>query len=194
MVLKLSAADSIYMKRNNVMQLRVRSLVTKMSVNIIYKIYPFSTYRQFLIPLQLKTFQNIVAMSNFSYCHNLFNFFPHFNRDVFKVVFCRYLGCGKGGFITFLLSQHTTVDLALYCWPIYHRSLTLSLIRQVCSRRLWTYDKKWKTLWQKKKLHVLSNFFFCHYVFKKPSAAEAFTLSLIRQFCSRRLWTYFVKK
>ena len=34
-------------------------------------------------------------------------------------------------------------------------------------------DLKWKTLWQKEKLLVLSNFFFCHYVFKKPSAAEA---------------------
>ena len=33
--------------------------------------------------------------------------------------------------------------------------------------------KKWKTLWQKEKLHVLCNFFFCHYVFKTPSAAEA---------------------
>ena len=30
-----------------------------------------------------------------------------------------------------------------------------------------TYDNKWKTLWQKEKLHVLCNFFFCHYVFKK---------------------------
>ena len=62
-------------------------------------------------------------------------------------------------------------------------------IRQFCSRRLWTYfvktskisiiewiityDKKWKTLWQQEKLHILCNFFFCHYVFKKPSAAEA---------------------
>ena len=35
--------------------------------------------------------------------------------------------------------------------------LTLSLIRQFCSRRLWTF-------W--------CNFFFCHYVFKKPSAAD----------------------
>ena len=25
---------------------------------------------------------------------------------------------------------------------------------------------------QKEKLHVLCNFFFCHYVFKKPSAAK----------------------
>ena len=28
-------------------------------------------------------------------------------------------------------------------------------------------------MWQKEKLHVLCNFFFCHYVFKKLSAAEA---------------------
>ena len=28
-------------------------------------------------------------------------------------------------------------------------------------------------MFQKEKLLVLSNFFFCHYVFKKPSAAEA---------------------
>ena len=33
--------------------------------------------------------------------------------------------------------------------------------------------KKWKTLCQKEKLHVLCNFFFCHYVFKKSSAAIA---------------------
>ena len=33
--------------------------------------------------------------------------------------------------------------------------------------------KKWKTLWQKEKLLVLSNFFFCHFVFKMSSAAEA---------------------
>ena len=31
----------------------------------------------------------------------------------------------------------------------------------------------WKTLWQKEKLHVLCNFFFCYYVFKKLSAANA---------------------
>ena len=29
------------------------------------------------------------------------------------------------------------------------------------------------TFWQKEKLHVLCNFFFCHYVFKKLSAAES---------------------
>ena len=32
--------------------------------------------------------------------------------------------------------------------------------------------KSEKTLCQKEKLLVLSNFYFCHYVFKKPSAAE----------------------
>ena len=34
-------------------------------------------------------------------------------------------------------------------------------------------NKSGKTLWQKEKLLVLSNFFFCHYVFIKLSAAEA---------------------
>ena len=28
-------------------------------------------------------------------------------------------------------------------------------------------------MWQKEKLLALSKFFYCHYVFKKPSAAEA---------------------
>ena len=34
--------------------------------------------------------------------------------------------------------------------------------------------KKWiKHCGKKEKLHVLCNFFFCHYVFKNPSAADA---------------------
>ena len=40
-----------------------------------------------------------------------------------------------------------------------------------------TYDKEW----QKEKLHVLCNFFFCHYVFKKPSAAEALESVYMRE-------------
>ena len=74
--------------------------------------------------------------------------------------------------------------------------LTQYLIWQFCSRRLWTYfvnnwkisiiewityDSKWKTLWQKEKLLVLSNLFFCHYVFKKPSAAEASESVYVRE-------------
>ena len=59
--------------------------------------------------------------------------------------------------------------------------LTLSHIHQICSRWLWKNlpkmwkissnkgiitEKKLKTLWQKEKLLVLSNFFFFHNVFK----------------------------
>ena len=44
-----------------------------------------------------------------------------------------------------------------------------------------TYDLKWKTLWQKEKLLVLSSFFFCHYVLKKPSAAEASESDYMRE-------------
>ena len=58
--------------------------------------------------------------------------------------------------------------------------LTLSLIRQFCSRQLWTYFvKTWKIskveniVTKGEILHVLCNFFFCYYVFKKPSAKEA---------------------
>ena len=49
------------------------------------------------------------------------------------------------------------------------------------------YNKKWKTLLQKEKLHILCNFFFCHYVFKKPSAAEAsesvYMRERVKHFC-----------
>ena len=33
--------------------------------------------------------------------------------------------------------------------------------------------KSGKHMWKRGKLLVLGNFFFCHYVFKNPSAAEA---------------------
>ena len=41
--------------------------------------------------------------------------------------------------------------------------------------------KSEKTLWQKENLLVLSNFFICHYVFKKPSAVEASESVYIRE-------------
>ena len=66
--------------------------------------------------------------------------------------------------------------------------ITLSHIQQICSRQLWKHTRKklktlfkWKynnwielkTWWQKEKLLVLSNFFFCQHDFKKLSAPEA---------------------
>ena len=56
--------------------------------------------------------------------------------------------------------QQTTLNIFCQKWLI-------SIIKWI------TYNWKWKTLWQNEKLLVLSNFFFCHSVFKKPSAAEA---------------------
>ena len=41
--------------------------------------------------------------------------------------------------------------------------------------------KSEKTLWQKEKLHFLCNFFICHYVFKKLSAAEASKSVYVRE-------------
>ena len=64
---------------------------------------------------------------------------------------------------------------------VFGKGLTLSLIRQFCSRRLWTYFVKHrKSPWQqvenivaKGEIARFVQFLFCHYVFKKPSAAEA---------------------
>ena len=66
---------------------------------------------------------------------------------------------------------------------VWGKGLNLSHIQQICSRRLckhldsnkvnlskWTHTLTYwidlETLWQKEKLLVLSNFFFCHKVFK----------------------------
>ena len=63
--------------------------------------------------------------------------------------------------------------------------LTLSLIQQFCSRRLLTYFvKNWKIslieyITYGKRRNC--NFFFRHYVFKKPSAAEASESLYIRE-------------
>ena len=50
---------------------------------------------------------------------------------------------------------------------VFSKNRKISIIEWI------TYDKQWKTLWQKEKLLVLSNFFFRHNVFKNPFAAES---------------------
>ena len=57
-----------------------------------------------------------------------------------------------------------------------------------------TYDEKWKTLCQKEKLHVLCNFFFCHYVFKKLSAAEASESVRVKAHLQQRTFENIVAK
>ena len=44
------------------------------------------------------------------------------------------------------------------------------------------------TLWQTEKLLVLSNFFFCHYVFKKLSTAEASESIYMRERVKEVCW------
>ena len=41
--------------------------------------------------------------------------------------------------------------------------------------------------WQKEKLLIFSNFFFCHYVFKNSSAAEAAESVYVRERDKRKL-------
>ena len=60
-----------------------------------------------------------------------------------------------------------------------------------------TYDKKWKTLWQKEKLHILCNFFVCDYVFKKRKLLKMnnFTFATMFQLYSGKcFWTKWVFK
>ena len=80
-------------------------------------------------------------------------------------------------------TQGMLPDLCYYYQIKPARRQSFSHIQRICSRRLWKHlnDKvknlpKWrhsywielKTSCQKEKLLVLSNFFFCHKVFKSP--------------------------
>ena len=83
-----------------------------------------------------------------------------------------YSGCASSIFLFVLVNEK------FHCFNLFpHTTIlqqtTLNVFCQNTEIEWITFDKKWKTLWQKEKLHVLCNFFFCHYVFKKQSAAEA---------------------
>ena len=65
---------------------------------------PFPTYRCLLTTLQQKTFENIVAKGEIA--HNIlgnntfiYRYFLCFCLDIFKVVCCRFVVCGKGLFV-----------------------------------------------------------------------------------------------
>ena len=80
----------------------------------------------------------------------------------------------------YFLSQCFQSHLHQYLSPFPHatslQQTTLNIFCQKLENLYNWMDNLWlkvKTLWLKEKLLVLSNFFFCHYVFKKPSAAEA---------------------
>ena len=78
------------------------------------------------------------------------------------------------GRVVTLLIQYIRHNVNPFTHTTILQQTNLNVVCQNISIIEWiTYDKKWKTLWQKEKLHVLCNFFFCHYVFKKLSAAEA---------------------
>ena len=67
-----------------------------------------------------------------------------------------------GFYPLYLIQQFCRATLNLFCQKIEN---LYNCMDNLCL--------KMKTLCQKEKLLVLSNFFFCHYVFKKLSAAEA---------------------
>ena len=81
---------------------------------------------------------------------------------------------------------------------VWSKGLTLTHMEQICSRvKIWQNLCKWKSNYWISRKWVLNN------DLKSPlrqmcpnasSSGKGFTVSLIRQFCSRRLWTYFAKK
>ena len=118
-------------------------------------------YSRFLMPLQQTISEIIVAKGEIAHdeqfllllqCFQLYSiiifsfkeivFYIHL--DVFKVICCRLVVCGKG-------FKH---------------------IKNICCRRIWkslqmiSYWIQLKTLWQNSKLLNMSNFSFCHNVFR----------------------------
>ena len=100
-----------------------------------------------------------------------------FTNDL-KSCFCLKVFCVGGKAVRAFLNSRkkdpTFVNLKICCLnPFPHTTIlqqtTLNVFCQNIEIQIeWiTYDKKWKTLWQKEKLHVLCNFFFCRYVFRK---------------------------
>ena len=106
-------------------------------------------------------------------------------------VLCRLPGC-----ILNYIAKSEIIHQTVQIYLDLQGSPTLSYIQQFCSRQLWKHTRifletplQWKynhwielkTWWQKEKLLVLSNFFFCLHVFKKLSAAEVSQSVYIRE-------------
>ena len=125
-------------------------------------------------------------LSNFSFCHNVFKSRLLLRHQKASI-------CGKGFMYAQTLLR---ITFGIIIWfkapPLFEywaknwlkslmKHLNFYSIPQICSKRLWkhlgnhtekpykcwySYWKELKTLWQKKKLLILNNFFLCPSVFK----------------------------
>ena len=92
-----------------------------------------------------------------------------------------------------LSSDSEMMKVGLLCFFLFYN---LSHIQQICSRQLWkchlkimenlsncsyNYRKKLITMWQKEILIILSNFSFCHDVFKSCILQKCQNVSIGRK-------------
>ena len=82
----------------------------------------------------------------------IYNYIQHFCINVFNVC-CRYVVCRLW-----------------YLNPFPHTAILQQTTLNVFCQKM---ENLYNWMDNLRQLHVLCNFFFCHYVFKKPSAAEA---------------------
>ena len=136
----------------------------------------------------LQSCQNVSSRDNFFYFSPFATMFqlswitilsfivilPYFCIDVFKVVFCNFVVCGKG------LKRLIKASFFLLFLQYISYTLNLSLIQQICSKQpskhlglfmenlykeMFHYWKEFK-MWQKMKLLIMNNFSFCHNILK----------------------------
>ena len=109
-------------------------------------------------------------MSNFSISKRNSTFFSNYTfierdilcfcQDVFKVVCCIFIVCGKGLNLSYIHESYSR-----WLWKHLSKNMINSLWTKVDHR------SEFKTLWQKEKLFIISSFFFCPNIFKHNSCS-----------------------
>ena len=126
-------------------------------------------------------------------CENCYISLHAFVMELYELPFSIGFVCNCGNRkwiekITIRRHWGQTVGLCVAWFKCNYSLNPLPQIQHICGRWLWKHTRnkletpfKWKynywielkTWRQNEKLLVLSNFFFCRYVFKKPSAVDA---------------------
>ena len=147
------------------------------------------------------TFKNIVTIlilpqrvlkKNLSVINRDFPYFPYFlfisfQGPLLQIVVCRkgltsrnkMMKWSKGVILTTYKAINTKIQYVNLPFPSCDNSVVDNFKKHTRTKLKtpfkWKYNNliALKTRWQKEKILVLSNFFFCRHIFKRLSAAEA---------------------